>query len=206
MARYAKFTLSLLRLIVPADTGMFWGRGAGIAENLNDGVTKSKGDWIWLMGDDHEFEPQTLVRLLDRDVDIVAPVCSRRRYPFQPVAYNETPEGLFANLPWKGLSPNGDLMEVDAAGTAGMLIKKHVFEKMSPPWFEIGQIETDKLSEDLVFCRKARKEGFKILLDTNNVIGHMAPHTVWPRRRPDGTWTVDIDLEEARIDLRDLDA
>ena len=46
---------------------------------------------------------------------------------------------------------------------------------MPDRWFEYG----DK-SEDIVFCEKAKKAGFKIYADLSCRLGHITTAVVWP--------------------------
>lgn len=77
------------------------------------------------------------------------------------------------------------VMEVDYTGMGWMLVKKGVFEKLEYPWFrpewvnyERSDASGNKITvneftmEDVAFCMRAREKGFKILVDTNVVIGH----------------------------------
>ena len=78
---------------------------------------------------------------------------------------------------WKTNNPN-KLMEVEYTGFGFLLCKKGVFESIKYPWFE--PIFEDKLapnvldfcSEDVSFCKKVLKKGFKIYVDTDIVVGH----------------------------------
>lgn len=182
LARYAEFPISMLRVRVPRGTAPFWARGVSIAGNLNMMIHKAlKADaaWVWIMGDDHVFDADLLMNLLDRGVDIIAPLCARRRPPYMPHVYGARPDGLFDGCRWEWL-PREGVAEVGGAGTAGMVIRRHVLETMPAPWFEVGRTQPDALGEDLWFCRKAREAGFKVYVDCENKIGHIAMATVWP--------------------------
>ena len=155
------------------------------------------GEWIWIMGDDHILSPDTLIRLLDHNVDVVVPICVRRRPPFIPVIFKEahadTPKGQFPPWNWHELPDHG-LMEIHAAGTAGMLIRKRVLEAFDDPWFEVGKAGADQLNEDTHFCGKLQRAGFKIHADLDTYIGHITPTCLWPARTATGEWTVSLDL------------
>ena len=138
------------------------------------------------MGDDHVFAPDILARLISHDVDVVVPHCLKRVPPFDPVAYggqNEDGDYFTAELPESGLT------EVWAAGSGGMLIRRHVLEAIGDPGFETGI----GLSEDLNFCRKVRDAGFSIWCDVDAKLGHLHYNTVWPVLR-DGVWQIELDI------------
>ena len=78
---------------------------------------------------------------------------------------------------WKNKNPN-KLMEVEYTGFGFMLVKKGVFEKLKYPWFSpiyekrIAKDVVDFCSEDVSFCQKVLKQGIKIFIDPNIVVGH----------------------------------
>lgn len=62
----------------------------------------------------------------------------------------------------------GAVVEVDAAGTGCMLIHRSVLEKVPRPWFSYREGGT----EDMYFCRKAQKAGFKVHGDMSVICSH----------------------------------
>ncbi len=193
LSRYAAFSLSLLGLIRPAGTVVTWNTGANIARNLNDGIDLLHGEWVWRIDDDQVFTPDTLLKLLNHQVSLVAPLCLHRKPPFHPVLYRERlPDGSY--LPWPTESlPAGGLHEVCATGGSGLLIRREVFAALTKPYFEIGQLRTDDLSEDLYFQRKAQRAGFRVYVDLETTIGHITPMVVWPTRDAQGQWVKFVD-------------
>lgn len=202
LARYHQFSFDLTLLDVPDGTEITFQRSASIVQNLNQGIgqlLRSESAWAWIVGDDHSFNRDTIMRLLAHDVDIVAPLCVKRAPPFSLVAYDRE-EGLdpqgrmqFNTMEFEDLPEDG-LFEVAAAGTAGMLIKREVFEALEEPWF----LNSDGLTtnEDVTFCRRARAEGFKVLLDPGTRIGHLGIVAAWPDHR-DGAWGLTLDFQGA---------
>lgn len=188
LARHTAFTYSLSTLIQPEGTVLRMQRSANICENLNAIIRELEGDWLWVLGDDHVFEPDLLMRLLAHDVDIVVPMCWKRMAPFALVAYMEEgetvlPDGETYPL-WKPLAahelPEHGLVPIDGAGGAGMLIKRHVLEALRDPWFENST--GSYVNEDVNFCLKAREAGFKVLLDVEAQLGHIGTFEIWPHR------------------------
>ena len=198
LARYPGFTVSLLHMLRPPGTEFVWQVGINVAANFNACIRRMTGEWLWILGDDHILAPDTLIRLLDHDVDVVVPVCVRRRPPFIPVLFKEpqadTPPGQFPPWHWRDLPQHG-LHEVTVAGTAGMLIKRRVFEDTGPdPWFEVGQLGSDQMNEDTHFCTKIQRAGYKIYADLDTYIGHLTPSCLWPTKTSTGEWTITLDL------------
>jgi len=201
LSRYPAFGDSLINVLRPTGTRIEWHCGLNVAANFNAGVRRMMADpslqWVWIMGDDHEFDQTTLLRLLDRHVDVVVPLVVRRQPPFIPVLFrepvDETPLGQFPPYHWHELPAHG-LHEVYTAGSAGMLIQRHVLESIEDPWFELGKMGKDLTNEDTYFCQKAQKAGFHIYADTDVQMGHWTPMSLWPARTASGAWTVGIDM------------
>lgn len=184
LTRFSSFWISLFSLRVPWGSAIVIFEGPSVAKNCNEMVRAmyelSRAEWLWILGDDHAFEPTILMDLLARNVDIVTPLCYQRKPPFNPVIYRGiTEDGQFNPIAPIDL-PSSGLIDVAAAGSAGMLVRRRVFDKILDPWFEFGQIQKEHLSEDLYFCRKAVMAGSQIFCDVDQVLGHTAVHTVWP--------------------------
>ena len=103
LARYPHFTNSMLNCLRPKGTIIPMHMGLNVAANFNAGVRQALSNpdlqWVWIMGDDHEFDQTTLLRLLDHQVDVVVPLVVRRQAPFIPVLFKHpestTPLGQF---------------------------------------------------------------------------------------------------------------
>jgi len=68
------------------------------------------------------------------------------------------------------------LLEVDWLGLGFALVRTEVFAKIEYPWFNSELIVIDDLrdttSEDVGWCRKVKRAGYKILLDPSVKVGH----------------------------------
>lgn len=197
LARYSDFCLSMAILQKPEDARIVWTKTADVVGNCNQICRNMQGEWLWMMGDDHVFNPDILLRLLAREVDVVVPFVMTRTPPYKPVVMS-APHGLdeqghveyvVAKLPESGLH------EVYAAGSAGMLIRRRVLEAIGDPWFETGPAG---LNEDFTFCAKAREAGFKLYCDVDVQMGHLATHTIWPEHR-DGGWQPNLILNPQTV-------
>lgn len=141
-----------------------------------------EGDWTHLMciDDDLGFEPTSLVRMLDRDKDIIAGV-----YPVKtiPIFYPYKPLG----------APQADGLQLAESVPGGfLLIKRHVMEKLAAtvPWFDIEHEnrvisapdlysmpigQKNKTGEDIVWCERARAAGFDIWVEPDIGFVHCGP-------------------------------
>ena len=178
LARYTDFWLSFQALVRPASTKFVFRQGMDVTGNYNGLVEDMSGDWLWLMGDDHTFAPDILISLIEHDVDVVVPLCLKKDAPFDPVVY-ESDEIQDDGNTWHRVArlPQHGLHQIHAAGSAGMLIRKHVLDAIEKPIFTT---EKGMQNEDLVFCRKVREAGFKIWCDVDQHMGHISPKTVYP--------------------------
>ncbi len=167
-----------------------WKWGLNFVRNWNDMIRKMEGDWLFILGDDHRFAPDILMKLLRHDVDIVMPVVLTKWHPFYPVVYREAPEGNGNVIPVP-LDGKTGLEEEYSVGNAGMLIKRHVLDVIGDPWFEMGRINPEVGSPDLWFCKKAREAGFKIRCDYDTRMGHIGSMEVFPARTDEG-WGMEL--------------
>ncbi len=209
MQRYRAFDVCLASVMKPPGTVCGWREGVNFEFNWNEMIRTipSCCEWVWILGDDHVFAPDLLLRLLKRDVDVVVPLCMSRGYPFTPVVreMNEktadlsigkvaSDELIFNNAAYDPIDGQSGLLELKdyATGNAGMLIRKSALEKIGSPWFEVGKIHCELHSSDLHFCLKLKRVGIPLFLDTENTLGHIGDVAVWPRRMEDGTWTAEL--------------
>ncbi len=188
LSRFSAFTTSLISVMatMPPGSGLVWAKGVDVSGNCNQLCRKTLAgeyEWLWVMGDDHAFPQDTLVRLIAHDVDVIVPHCLKRYPPWKPVVFshqNEDGAYVVADLPRSGL------VEIHAAGSAGMLIRRDVLEAVGDPWFTPSP-DAHGLNEDLHFCQKVREAGFRLWCDPEITLGHIALHTVSPEWQ-DGQW------------------
>lgn len=193
MGRFSAFSYSLANLVYPTGTQISMMQGLSVPRSLNTILRElnEQSEWVWFMGDDHVFDPWTLIRLLDRDVDVVVPFCIRRRPPFGPVLFKARSEnGEYEPFSYDELPEKG-LVEVFAAGDAGMLVKRRVIDAIGDPWFE--NAPGDVVNFDLEWSRKIREAGFAIHADVETLLGHVGLFTVTPHLQ-NGEWGILFDL------------
>lgn len=189
LARYAEFWISLESVVVPHGTRLVSVRGADIPHQFNEGIRNMEGDWCWFLGDDHTFAPDLLLKLLDRQVDVVLPVVPRRDPPFVPVLMHGPIAPLMSRYNWSELPLTGllQLPVGDSGGQAGALVRKSVLDKLGDPWFEGGQLQKGRLMEDMYFVKRLHDLGVPIHIDCDQVLPHIANITVKPMKH-DGRW------------------
>ena len=147
-------------------------------------------DYLMFADDDGVLPPDTLVKLLEDDKDIVgAPMMTRsaRKNGKHALCVFEKfdfyiGDGKTVNKyrSMKGFdNSKGFLHSVDAIGGACMLIKRQAFEAMftkynGRPFEFLNEVHTTKehgvtlrnISEDMCFSERAKETGFDIFIDT----------------------------------------
>lgn len=188
--RFSEFHADLWRLyhaLPPGSPLPQWHVGVDICHSLNTAIRTMPADVeaVWIIGDDHTFAPDTIARLWQHNVPVVTAYCLKRSAPHEPVTLND-----HGSLIVPGPHQTG-LWQVPLVGTAGMLVRRHVLDRLGDPWFTVpvapGQ---QRQSEDLEFCRKVGAAGFPIYVDLDTVIGHITRVEVWPARHPQKGWVV----------------
>lgn len=183
LARYHAFTIAMRQLKVPPDSTWTVKLGFQVAKHRNEAVREMQGDWLFFLDDDQTFEPDILLQLLERNVDIVQALTPARTPPYAPLAFIE--ESGRVKRSTGNMVPETGMSKWVATGCGCLLIRRQVFEKIEAPWFETnGYGETD----DVYFCRKARAAGFDVWLDSDNRSGHMMVGEVMPTYQ-NGRWT-----------------
>jgi len=178
-----RFTADLMALQLPFSTRVIWQVRTMIDTARNLLARKALEDvtvtHILMIDDDMTFKQDFLMRLVSHDVDIVGGLAFKRTPDFHPCVYRKRGgEEHFPILP-------ATFQEVDAIGTGGILIKRHVFEKLKYPYFETwyDKNNPDKhWSVDFDFCMKAKAAGFKIFVDPDAEMGHIGETPIITRQ------------------------
>lgn len=199
--RYGQFFMSLLKCQKPDETAITFSQSIAIPENWNIIIRnmKPEHDWLWIQADDHTFEPDALMRLLEHDVDVVVPIILRRGPPFVPLVFKELTDEGYVPFAYNEI-PREGLFECVMAASGGMLVRRHVLEAIIEKQghdrvfeYEAGE----RLNEDFVFARKITDCGFKILCDPTVVMGHIGTFIIWPHLAESG-WQVGFDMGRSK--------
>lgn len=207
-ARYSLFASCIDQLDLPDGWKKEWvigGDWCSARNQLCQLVLDEGYDYLWFMDDDHAFPPQILTKLLAHQKPLVTPVCLTRVYPFNPVQYVAGENGSKTlPLPLSRIATDG-LVEIEAGGCAGMLIRRDVIEQTREQWVNVPNLaevaekkpvpwfEYSDQSEDVLFCGKAKAAGFSIYTDLSVRLGHITTAVVWPAVK-DGEWTTGLNI------------
>lgn len=144
-------------------------------ERLAEGALADGCDYLFMVDDDMLCPPDLFYKLAAHDKDIVAALAFTRNPDHRPVIY-ETVEGYDPVSTNYGFTrfvnnyPRNTLVECDAVGFGAVLIKTEVLKKVRQPWF----FTMERTGEDITFCIKAKKVGFRVWMDTSIKLGHLS--------------------------------
>jgi hypothetical protein len=141
---------------------------------------KTDFEYMFWKDADIEFTPDDTGKIYNMDADIGVGVYAMKKRDKQWFAAWKD-GALVKDLDQFGEGP----IEVDYAGTGFMCIRRNVIEKLAEksesyegpdgrvPALYMTPIHNDGFeSEDYHFCRRAREEGFKIMMDPTVRLGH----------------------------------
>lgn len=136
-------------------------------------------DYLFSVDSDISFAPNTLAKLLSHDRDVVCGLYIQRIPGTHTLEVYETnTTGGMSNIPIEKLPPNV-LCQIAGCGFGCTLVKKEVMVSIGYPQFKYYSAinHKDTVSEDVDFCVKATKKGFKIWADTSIMCEHTGKFT-----------------------------
>lgn len=145
-----------------------------IRNQLVDQALAQDATHIWMVDTDQVYPQETLVKLLSHDLDIVGCKIHRRWPPYEPILYRFNGEWPNLQMVPDDEWMKGGLVEVDATGTGSILIKMDVFKRLARPWFLMNLYNDPPIGEDIHFCKTAKDAGYKIFVDCDIKVGHLA--------------------------------
>jgi hypothetical protein len=126
-------------------------------------------DLLLLIDDDMVVPANLLDVLLKRDVDIISPLFFRSNPPIDPLIFEFDKDGN--RVPMYDY-PKNALFETPAgSGTGVMLIKTSVLKALGSPYWRGTSDPT--IGEDVDFCDRARKLGFRTWCDSSVEVRQM---------------------------------
>lgn len=201
-ARHSLFYSSLTNVAKPPHTALAHAIGSSISQNRNTIADQALGagaEWIWYVDDDQLFYPDTLLKLLARNVSVVSGLYLQRDAPYGPHMYDREEENgaVYAKHLVEG---DAGLKKVSATGAGCLLVRTSVLKVLDPPYWRLGQVGgvmgTDRWGDDIDFCHRVREKGFTIWCDLDVPVGHFTTGVVYPARDEAGVWTTVLASKE----------
>lgn len=125
-------------------------------------------DYVLCVDADIVLPQDTLVKMLHSEKDIISGVYRQRKDEVILELYKSNGYGGVTNIDL-GELPYNQVIEVDACGFGCVLVSKSAIKAVGYPYFTYHSVIDHKntVSEDIDFCVKARKAGFRIYADTS---------------------------------------
>lgn len=149
-------------------------------------------EYIFFRDNDTLATPDSLSTLFSLRADIAGGIYYAKQWPSEPLVFKYPQMGGYKN--WRF----GDVIECDAIGMGCCLVKTAVFDKIPEPWFRTvrgapelgGDIAFDwaekqmegilnpdaihgDMTEDIYFCLKAKRAGFKVYAHAGVQCAHL---------------------------------
>jgi hypothetical protein len=207
LSRYPWFWSSLMELQLPAGSVKGPPCQSPYIENNQNILARlflqTDCTHFFLTNDDQVYPPQTVLRLLEVNRDVVVPLCLGHELPHEPLVYDRVEGDSYHHRYLQHLEYG--IHSVVGSGGGGMLIRRIVFETIPDPWWEthtstLASVPVSS-TEDLDFCKKVIDAGFDLVCDLDTPVGHITPFIVWPNRRPDGSWVTAISRGTSKIEI-----
>lgn len=115
------------------------------------------------------------------NVDVMTGIYYQKNVPFRSTQFLEFTDKKFVRLRVADY-PEGDLTKVESSGAGALLIKREVFEKIKPPYFEfiLTNGGLNYLGEDIYFFRKTEEAGLGLYVDTSIIAQHINGTMIFP--------------------------
>lgn len=172
------FCQSLMNMQRVGETGIQFMTSSLVYDSRNKLSAKAiedECDYILWLDSDMVFNPDLLVRLIEdmKDADVVTALAFARRPPYTPCIYKKLRPGIDRNEVEQYLDyPQNELFEIDACGMAVCLMKTSVLASvMEETPFPFAPITG--YGEDLSFCIRAKRKGFKFMCDSRIKVQHI---------------------------------
>lgn len=183
-AKFAQSLVNLLNCPRKYDIEVGFHVGSLVYDSRNqlaERAINSNADYVFWLDSDMTFMPDTLhmmlMTLINNHLPMLTGMYYRRRPPFTPTLFKEvtiSPVGVRCDHFAEDEIPENELFEVAGCGFGCVLMRKDVL------WNVMIQQNQDGLlfspikgvGEDLSFCWRARKSGYKIMCDPTIALGH----------------------------------
>ena len=142
-------------------------------QNMVNSFLEKKADYMLWIDDDNIPPEDGLIKLLEREKDIVSGLYFKRRPPYEPLIMMKRRQGIGserrADIFRDGAT---ELLQIHSTGFGFILIKREVLEKMREARMPHFSMKVG-LGEDIWFCVQAQGAGYDIWLDPTVEVGHL---------------------------------
>jgi hypothetical protein len=198
LSRWSWFAQALRSTRLPEGSQILWCSAQWIAGAINEMIAQMDpaSAWLSIVADDHQWEPDLFLRLLDHQLPIVGPLVNLRSVPFGPSLFHAQADGEYQAYAWEELQGKTGLLPIDTCGGPLAVIRREVLDALGAPWFQNQPGQLVYPHEDLYFFNRARLAGFQPYVDLDQPIWHCFAARGRPTRLPDGTYGIEIASHE----------
>jgi hypothetical protein len=158
----------------------FWGYQVDQVRNLiADWTIRNGFDYLFSVDSDMAFAPDTLIKLMAHDRDIVSGVYIQRIPGMHTIEImRKNIYGGVTHVDWEDIKGQG-LVPIDGCGFGCVLIKSEVLRAIPYPHFVYHSAidHANTISEDVHFCNQATDRGFTLWCDTDIQCEHIGSWT-----------------------------
>jgi hypothetical protein len=170
-------------------------QSAYLDENANHVFERAvieKVDYLMMIETDVEtIEDKDIIgQMLAYKQDVVSGIYYGGKYPHRPILYNFTDK--LGELFMPGKLPEDKAFYMDAAGSGFMLLSRKALEAFTPAvivkygnpysyYYRSSSVRNQPeivWRQDLAFCWRLKKLGFKVLVDPTIKLGHWKDHRI----------------------------
>ncbi len=201
--RRAEFLPSFIALERPPGSYTSTVHGQSPAKSRNliiEQALKNNCTHVFFLDDDMIPPPDTLLKLLKHDKDIVSGLYLLRSFPHRPAFFDKAYDNgkcKFTSL----TSEKSGLVKGVNCGLGCALMSTEVFKKLEQPYVRLGEIELDEWCDDVGFFNRCRKAGFEIWCDLDAPVGHMTNVTIWPEKH-DNQWLTNYRHPQGNVHIQ----
>lgn len=131
-------------------------------------------DYVFWLDSDMVFPPDTLVKMIktleENDLDFLSGVYFRRVAPYKPVLYDEMDDTGVNHTEFEKI-PDG-IFEIGGCGFGCVLMKTDILIDVLASEMDMFT-PLPRAGEDISFCIRARRCGYKLYADSRIPLGHV---------------------------------
>lgn len=131
-------------------------------------------DYVFWLDSDMVFPPDTLVKMIktleENDLDFLSGVYFRRVAPYKPVLYDEMDDTGVNHTEFEEI-PDG-IFEIGGCGFGCVLMKTDILIDVLASEMDMFT-PLPRAGEDISFCIRARRCGYKLYADSRIPLGHV---------------------------------
>lgn len=136
-------------------------------------------DYLVQLDTDHRYSPTFIIDLMKHKKDVVTGCTSNRKVPFKQTQFKKFQKELKIGDNIVNPIPEDELMQIEASGPVGMLIKVDILDELKYPYYKIQHIGIEEegslestMGGDIYFTKQLKDAGIELWLDPKITFPH----------------------------------